>query len=112
MPLRDAVEYVAAAYIVAFAIVLIYLTIMSRRLKGVERDLGELTKLADEQLRGGASGGSDAPRDGGSDGLGRDGEERLARQDDGREPRRPESAAPAPNDPSQLDVGRPESTVA
>lgn len=73
MPLRDAVEYVAAAYIVVFAIVLIYLTIMSRRLKGVERDLEELTKLADE---------------------------------------RQQAAARPPEDPSELDLGRPESTVA
>jgi len=71
MPLRDAVEYVAAAYIVVFALVLIYLTIMSKRLRGVQRDLDELTRLADERLN-----------------------------------------ARTPDDHPELDLGRPESTVA
>jgi hypothetical protein len=42
LPLHTAGKYVAAAYIVFFAIVLIYVAIMALRLKRVERDLGEL----------------------------------------------------------------------
>ncbi len=39
--------YVAAAYIVFFAIVLIYVAIMAIRLSRIERDLSELLELAD-----------------------------------------------------------------
>ncbi len=38
--------YVAAAYLVFFALVLIYLAIMATKLSRIERDLGELTELA------------------------------------------------------------------
>lgn len=91
MPLRDAVEYVAAAYIVVFAIVLIYLTIMARRLRGVERDLSELSRLAEERI-----GTAEARLERENEVNGRGGEE---------------SPAQGSQDPSQLDLGRPESTV-
>lgn len=42
MPLHEAVKYVAAAYIAVFVIVLIYVAIMAKRLRKVERGLGEL----------------------------------------------------------------------
>ena len=42
-----AAPYVIAAYIVFLAIVLIYLTIMARRLTRTERDLAELTRELD-----------------------------------------------------------------
>jgi CcmD family protein len=38
--------YVAAAYLVFFALVLIYLAIMATKLSRIERELGELTELA------------------------------------------------------------------
>ncbi len=42
LPLHEAGKYVAAAYIVLFALVLIYVAIMAIRLSHLERDLGEL----------------------------------------------------------------------
>jgi hypothetical protein len=42
LPLHEAGKYVAGAYIVLFALVLIYVTIMAVRLSRIERDLGEL----------------------------------------------------------------------
>jgi hypothetical protein len=47
LPLHTAGKYVAAAYIVLFAIVLIYVAIMAIRLSRMERDLGELLELAE-----------------------------------------------------------------
>lgn len=47
LPLHEAGKYVAAAYIVLFALVLVYVAIMAIRLSRLERDLGEL--LAREQ---------------------------------------------------------------
>jgi hypothetical protein len=42
LPLHEAGKYVAAAYIVLFALVLIYVAIMAIRLSRIERSLGEL----------------------------------------------------------------------
>jgi hypothetical protein len=47
LPLHEAGKYVAAAYIVLFAMVLIYVAIMAYRLTRIERDLGELLELAE-----------------------------------------------------------------
>ena len=47
LPLHEAGKYVAGAYIVVFAIVLIYVAIMAIRLSRIERDLGELLELAE-----------------------------------------------------------------
>ncbi|HEV3070023.1 MAG TPA: hypothetical protein VGY76_01190 [Solirubrobacteraceae bacterium] len=49
LPLHEAGKYVAAAYIVVFALVLIYVAIMAIRLSRVERDLGELLERADRE---------------------------------------------------------------
>jgi hypothetical protein len=46
LPLHQAGKYVAAAYIVAFLIVLVYVAIMAIRLTRVERELGELLELS------------------------------------------------------------------
>jgi hypothetical protein len=46
LPLHTAGPYVAAAYIVFFAIILIYVAIMASKLVRNERTLGELTDLA------------------------------------------------------------------
>jgi hypothetical protein len=42
LPLHTAGKYVAAAYIVFFAVILIYVAIMAARVSRIERDLGEL----------------------------------------------------------------------
>jgi CcmD family protein len=42
MPLKDAVSYVAAAYIAVFLIVLIYVAIIAVRVRRTERELSEL----------------------------------------------------------------------
>jgi hypothetical protein len=48
LPLHTAGKYVAAAYIVVFAIVLVYVAVMSIRLSHIERDLGELLALSEQ----------------------------------------------------------------
>ena len=47
--LPDNGGYVAAAYLVFFALVLIYVVIMATKLSRLERDLQELNELADKQ---------------------------------------------------------------
>jgi hypothetical protein len=47
LPLHEAGKYVAAAYIVLFAMVLIYVTIMAVRLSRIERELGELLQAVE-----------------------------------------------------------------
>jgi CcmD family protein len=42
LPLHTAGKYVAAAYIVFFALILIYVAIMATRLNRINRELGEL----------------------------------------------------------------------
>ncbi len=46
LPLHEAGKYVAGAYVVLFAIVLIYVAIMAIRLSRLERELGELLELS------------------------------------------------------------------
>jgi hypothetical protein len=45
--LPDNTGYVAAAYLVFLALVLVYVAIMAVKLTRLERDLGELDELAD-----------------------------------------------------------------
>jgi CcmD family protein len=47
LPLHEAGKYVAGAYVVVFAIVLIYVVIMGIRLSRIERRLGELLEQDD-----------------------------------------------------------------
>jgi hypothetical protein len=51
LPLHTAGKYVAGAYIVLFAIVLIYVAIMAIRLSHMERDLGELLALSERSAQ-------------------------------------------------------------
>ena len=46
LPLHQAGKYVAGAYVVLFALVLIYVAIMAMRLNRVERELDELLEQA------------------------------------------------------------------
>jgi hypothetical protein len=64
LPLDEAGKYVAAAYLVFLALVLIYVAIMSGRLSRLERDLTELNEAldaADGFAVGAAASQSDAP---------------------------------------------------
>ena len=54
LPLDEAGEYVAAAYIVFVVLLLVYIGIMAAKLARISRDLDELVELA-ERERGGVS---------------------------------------------------------
>jgi hypothetical protein len=47
LPLHTAGKYVAGAYIVLFALVLVYVAVMAIRLSRIERELGELLELSE-----------------------------------------------------------------
>jgi hypothetical protein len=49
LPLGDAGPYVAAAYLVFLALVLIYVAIMASKLVRIEREIGELAELAERR---------------------------------------------------------------
>ncbi len=53
LPLDEAGKYVAGAYGVFLALVLVYVAIMATRLQRIERELSELTRLAESRLRSG-----------------------------------------------------------
>lgn len=62
LPLHEAGKYVAGAYVVLFALVLIYVAIMSIRLGRIERDLGELLELSEgrpQAMGAGVAGSTD-----------------------------------------------------
>jgi hypothetical protein len=46
LPLDDAGPYVAAAYLVFLALVLVYVAIMAVKLSRISRDIAELSELA------------------------------------------------------------------
>ena len=49
LPLDDAGPYVAGAYLVFVALILIYVTIMATKLSRIERELVELSELVDRR---------------------------------------------------------------
>jgi hypothetical protein len=49
LPLDDAGRYVAAAYLVFLALVLIYVAIMASKLARISREIGELSELVDRR---------------------------------------------------------------
>jgi predicted S18 family serine protease len=49
LPLDEAGKYVAAAYLVFLALILIYVAIMAGRLSRIEKDLQEVTELLEER---------------------------------------------------------------
>jgi hypothetical protein len=51
LPLDDAGPYVAAAYLVFLALILIYVAIMASKLVRIARELGELTELLERRDR-------------------------------------------------------------
>jgi hypothetical protein len=51
LPLDDAGPYVAAAYLVFLALILIYVSIMAAKLGRIEREIGELSELVSRRER-------------------------------------------------------------
>jgi hypothetical protein len=51
LPLDDAGPYVAAAYLVFLALILIYVAIMASKLVRIARELGELTDIVEQRDR-------------------------------------------------------------
>jgi hypothetical protein len=49
LPLHEAGKYVAGAYVVFVALILIYVGIMAVKLSRIERELEELNELADRR---------------------------------------------------------------
>ena len=49
LPLDDAGPYVAAAYLVFLALILIYVAIMAAKLSRISRDISELAELAERR---------------------------------------------------------------
>jgi hypothetical protein len=49
LPLDEAGKYVAAAYLVFFALVIVYVGIMAARLSRLERDVAELDELVEHE---------------------------------------------------------------
>jgi hypothetical protein len=54
LPLDEAGKYVAGAYVVFFAVVLLYVVIMAMRLQRLEREIAELDELAARKEREGS----------------------------------------------------------
>jgi len=52
LPLDDAGPYVAAAYLVFLALILVYVAIMATKLARIARELGELTKIVERRDAG------------------------------------------------------------
>jgi hypothetical protein len=50
LPLDEAGKYVAAAYLIFLALLLIYVSIMAARLSRFEREIGELAELAKRRV--------------------------------------------------------------
>ena len=63
LPLHTAGKYVAGAYIVLFAIVLIYVAIMAIRLSRIERELGELLSISEPETEPSAGAGVQTDND-------------------------------------------------
>jgi hypothetical protein len=49
LPLDEAGQYVAAAYVTFLGLVLIYVAIMAAKLGRIDRELGELAELAERK---------------------------------------------------------------
>jgi hypothetical protein len=50
LPLDDAGPYVAAAYLVFLALILIYVSIMAAKLGRIEREIAELSELVERRI--------------------------------------------------------------
>ena len=61
LPLHEAGKYVAGAYIVLLALVLVYVAIMAVRMSRTERELGELLAELDRREAGESAPGEPDP---------------------------------------------------
>lgn len=52
LPLDEAGKYVAGAYGVFVALILVYVSIMAARLQRIEREVQNLSELAERKLKG------------------------------------------------------------
>jgi hypothetical protein len=59
LPLDDAGPYVAAAYLVFLALILIYVAIMASKLARIGREVGEINELLDRRDRRAETRGDD-----------------------------------------------------
>jgi CcmD family protein len=62
LPLHTAGKYVAGAYVVLFALVLVYVAIMAVRMSRLERELGELLAATERDDDAGAGAGAQIER--------------------------------------------------
>jgi hypothetical protein len=74
LPLDEAGKYVAGAYLVFLALILIYVAIMAAKLARIGRELGELAELAERERSPvpnppGAEAGADLNTRGGAEGT-------------------------------------------
>ena len=51
LPLDEAGKYVAAAYVVFVALILVYVAIMAAKLQRIERELSDLTRMVEQRRR-------------------------------------------------------------
>ncbi len=51
LPLGDSGSYVAAAYLVFLALILVYVAIMASKLARIGREIGELSQIVDDRER-------------------------------------------------------------
>jgi hypothetical protein len=56
LPLDEAGKYVAGAYVVFLALIVVYVAIMAAKLQRIERELGELASFAETRSNGGQAG--------------------------------------------------------
>jgi CcmD family protein len=49
LPLDEAGKYVAGAYVVFFALIVVYVAIIGAKIARIDRELGELTDLMEER---------------------------------------------------------------
>jgi len=69
LPLDEAGKYVAGAYIVFLALIVVYVAIMAAKLQRIERELGELASFAEARSNGDPAPGRGAGEPSVSDSL-------------------------------------------
>jgi len=65
LPLDEAGKYVAGAYVVFLALILVYVAIMAAKLQRIDRELGELAEIAERGVPRPAGNGAEGEASGG-----------------------------------------------